>query len=130
MRRSPILLVDAAVNLILGVLLVTFPSSIVGLLGVPQTDATFYPSILGAVLLGIAVALVVEYVRTSPGAVGLGLVGAVSINLIAAIFLAGWLLSAKLAIPLRGQIFLWVLAAGLVVISIAELLLTRKRTGQ
>jgi hypothetical protein len=40
MRSSKILILDAFINLVLGVLLTTFPRSVVDLLGVPQTDAT------------------------------------------------------------------------------------------
>jgi hypothetical protein len=126
MRSSKILLLDSVINLVLGVLLATFPKSIVGLLGVPHSDATFYPSLLGAVLIGIGIALLIEYFRKPAGSVGLGLGGAIAINLCGALFLAGWLLSGKLEIPLRGQVFLWALAVGLVVISLAELALSRE----
>ena len=121
MRSSKILLVDALINLILGVLLAAFPRNVVELLGVPDTDAAFYPSILGAVLIGIAVALVVEYARSPTGPAGLGLHGAIAINLCGALFLVGWLLSGKLDILLRGEVFLWGLATLLVVISLVEL---------
>ena len=126
MRPSKILLVDSLINLILGGLLATFPKRIVELLGVPHADATFYPSILGAVLIGIGVALVIEYLRKPTGPAGLGLYGAVAINLCGALFLAGWLLSGKLEILLRGRVFLWGLAAVLIVISFAELFLSRE----
>ena len=121
MRPSKLLLVDAAINLILGVLLATFPRSVVDLLGVPHSDATFYPSILGAVLIGIGVALVVEYLRKPTGPAGLGLHGAIAINLCGALFLAGWLLSGRLDIPPRGQVFLWAVVAVLTAISVLEL---------
>jgi hypothetical protein len=126
MRRSGILLIDATINLILGVLLATFPRSVVEALGVPDTDATFYPSILGAVLIGIGVALVIEYLRKPTAPAGLGLYGAIAINLCGAVFLVGWLLIGKLEIPVRGQAFLWSLAAVLIVISLVELVLSRK----
>jgi len=125
MRPSKILLVDAVINLILGILLAIFPKSVVEALGVPTTDATFYPSILGAVLIGIGVALVIEYRRKPSGPAGLGLYGAIAINLCGAAFLVGWLLSGKLEIPLRGQAFLWGLAVVLIVISVVELVFSR-----
>ena len=112
MRPSKMLVVDALINLVLGVLLATFPRSVVYVLGVPETDVTFYPSILGAVLIGIGVALLIEYFRRPTGPAGLGLQGAISINLCGALFLVGWLLSGHLGIPFRGQVFLWSLAAG------------------
>jgi cation transport ATPase len=125
MHSSKLLLLDAVINLILGVLLATFPKTVVDFLGVPDTDTTFYPSILGAVLVGIGVALVIEYFRRSTGAAGLGLHGAIAINLCGALFLVGWLLIGNLEIPLRGHVFLWSLAAVLIVISVAELVRSR-----
>jgi hypothetical protein len=121
MRPSNILLVGAVINLMLGILLAIFPKSVVEAPGVPTTDATFYPSILGAVLIGIGVALVVERLRKPTGPAGLGLYGAIAINLCGALFLVGWLLSGKLEIPFRGQAFLWALAVLLIVISLVEL---------
>ena len=121
MRSSRILLADAAINLVMGALLATFPRTVVEALGVPDTDTTFYPSILGAVLIGIGVALVIEYVRKPTGPTGLGLYGAIAINLCGATFLIGWLLSGKLEIPFRGQAFLWALAVVLIAISLVEL---------
>ena len=95
---SPDILMDAeypillrATRLHLGVLLAAFPESVVDLLGVPASSTKFYPSILGAVLIGIAVALVIEYVRRPTRPAGLGLCGAIAINLCGAVFLIGWL---------------------------------------
>ena len=52
MKRSALLMADAIINLVLGVLLLFFPPALVRLLGLPQTEQSFYPSILGAVLFG------------------------------------------------------------------------------
>ena len=110
----------------MGVLLATFPKSVVDLLGVPDTDTTFYPSILGGVLIGIGIALVIEYRRRPGKPAGLGQYGAVAINLCGALFLVGWLLSGRLESPLRGLVFLWGLAAVLVAISLVEVVLNRE----
>jgi hypothetical protein len=126
MKASKLLLFDAFINLILGALLAAFPKNVVDSLGVPDSNTKFYPSILGAVLLGIGVALLVEYFRRPTGPAGLGLHGAIAINLCGAMFLVGWLLSGNLEIPLRGQVFLWSLAVLLIIISILEL--TRSRS--
>ena len=125
MKRSKLLIVDSVINLVLGVLLIVFPAKVVELLGLPTVEHGFYRSVLGGVLVGIGVALLVEYVR--PGRlVGLGLGGAVCINLCGAVVLAGWLLFGGLSIPVRGQIVLWSLVAVLIGISTVELL-THKR---
>lgn len=118
MSTSVLLTVDAVVNLVLGAMLVFFPAPLVAALGVPGSGSSFYPSMLGAVLLGIGVALLLERRR---GRGGLGLLGAITINLIAGGVLAAWLLWGSLALPLRGRVVLWVLVVILIGVSAAEL---------
>jgi len=129
MNKSLLLLIDAVVNLVLGILLMWFPAKVVQVLGIPQSDQVFYPSILGAVLIGIAVALILER-RRSPGSpVGLGLGGAICINLIGAAVLAAWLLIGDLQLPLRGYLVLWSLVVILVGVSAAEIIVHNARGG-
>jgi hypothetical protein len=114
---SKILLsIDCIVNLVLGVLLLLFPMGVIDFLGLPQANTSFYPSILGAVLFGIGLALFSELVGYVRHFRGLGLGGAILINLVGSIVLIIWLLSGALSIPLKGQIILW--AIGLIVFSI------------
>jgi len=120
MNRDTLLKVDAAVNLILGVLLMAFPAKLIKALGVPMADPSFYPTILGGVLFGIGLALLIECYRKSSRFVGLGLGGAIAINLCGGLVLAAWLISDRLTLPLRGQIFLWSLVVLLVGISLLE----------
>jgi hypothetical protein len=118
-----LLLIDAIINLLLGVLLIFFPSSLVDALGVPTAASAFYPSILGAILFGIGVALLVQ---RSIGD-GLGLCGAISINLCGGIVLGLWIVYGDLELPFRGLIFLWALVVILVGISTIEILASRRR---
>ena len=120
-RRSKLLLLDALVNLSLGLLLLIFPASVVRFLGVPPVESAFYPSVLGGVLLGVGVALMVEYRWRAKGFAGLGLAGAVCINLVAGAVLAGWLFFGRLGIPARGRLFLWAIVTMLVIVSFAEI---------
>ena len=106
MNRKKVLFVDAFINLILGILLLIFSQTIVDILGVPSTEQHFYPNILGGVLIGIGVALLIECYRKSDAFVGLGLGGAVSINMCGGIVLALWLLFGNLIIPATGKLFL------------------------
>ncbi len=122
MMHRTILIVDALINLILGLLLVFFPPAVVEWLGVPPTDQPFYASVLGGVLIGIALALLVEIFRSPGGLIGLGLGGAISINLCGGAVLAIWLLGGGLDLPLRGRVFLWGLVGLLVGVSLSELL--------
>jgi hypothetical protein len=121
MDNSTLLLVDAAINLILGVFLLAFPSRLVAWLGIPDTPTRFYPNILGAVLFGIGLALLIEREEPRNWPTGLGIGGAVAINLCGGIVLALWLIFGKLSIPIRGRIVLGVLDLLLFGISIFEL---------
>jgi hypothetical protein len=122
-----VLVVDAAINLVLGFLLLIFSDGVVRLLGVPDAERYFYPNILGGVLFGIGIALLVEAFGKPGGLVGLGLGGAIAINLCGGLTLAAWLIFGALEIPVGGRIFLWGLVVVLVGISSVELLVHRKR---
>jgi hypothetical protein len=113
-----LLLVDAIINLGLGMLLLVFPRPLVTALGIPTAESVFYPSILGAVLFGIGIALLLQRSRAN----GLALKGAASINLCGGIILGLWLLFGGLHLPLRGLILCWGLAVILVGISAIEIL--------
>jgi len=122
MSRKVTLLADAAINAVLGGLLLLFPF-VSDILGVPHTDTLFYPTILGGVFTGIAVALVIEALkREQSHFTGLGLIGAICINLCGGIVLTYWLLFGNLVLPLQGAVFLWVLAGMLLVINVFELI--------
>lgn len=120
-RRSrleeALLLGDALVNFLLGVLLLLYPEPFIAAIGVPSTNVLFYPTLLGALLFGIGVALVVEYYRDALGVGGLGLGGALAVNVVAGLALLGWLVSGELTLPGFGSTFLWLLVGGLVVLS-------------
>lgn len=109
--ENALLAIDAAVNILLGLLLLTYPANIVETLGLPKTDNTFYPGILGAVLIGIGAALLLERFSSTARGKGLGLGGAVVINLCGGLALAGWLVLGGLEVPARGHIVLWALVA-------------------
>jgi hypothetical protein len=113
------LLIDGLINLGLGVALLSF-TVVAGWLGIPDAANAFYPTILGAVLFGIGIALLIECGRGDSEVVGLGLGGAIAINLSGGVVLTAWLLFGDLALPLRGKVILWALALCLVVISLVE----------
>ena len=131
MRVSRVLVVDAVINLILGFLLlmlIPFPAQLTRLLGVPPVKQAFYPSIMGGVFIGIALALFIEAFRERPqGLVGLGLGGAIAINLCGGLVLMGWLIFGRLEIPIHGQFLLWTIAATLVVISSLEVVVHSRK---
>jgi hypothetical protein len=125
MRHRGLLTADAIVNLVLGVLLLLawpYGEPLTRWLGVPAPGNAFYASILGAVLVGIGIALLIERRRAFHLApVGLGLGGAIAINLCGGIVLAAWLLFGGLKLPMRGWIVLGAIDATLLAISAFEL---------
>jgi hypothetical protein len=122
MSRSPLLIVDGSLNLMFGVLLLVFPRWLVDVLGIPAAEVAFYASVLGGVLVGIGIALLIECVRRQTRPAGLGLAGAMAINVCVGLTLAGWLVFGRLDIPTRGYAVLWIVVALALGISIVELL--------
>ena len=121
-KHKTLLVIDAIINLVLGVLLLFFPAGVVELLGLPLTNTNFYPSILGAVLFGIGVALLIERYGASKNIRGLGLGGAIAINICGAGVLLLWLLIAPFNIPLRGIVILWSIAIIVLIIGFVEII--------
>jgi len=116
--RRPLLLADALINLLLGALLLVYPRWLVEALGMPEVATTFFPNVLGGVLLGIGLALLISY---GGGAQALGLDGAIAINLCGAGVVVAWLVIAPHAIPPRGKITLWIIALTVIGIGLVEL---------
>ena len=119
--RNELLTIDGIINLVLGVLLIAFPAGVVRALGIPGGESAFYANILGGVLFGVGVALLIERFRPPLKAVGLGLGGAVSINLGGGLVLASWLVLGRLELSTFGVIALWTLVLLLVGLSMIEL---------
>ena len=119
--RTELLTIDGVFNVLLGVVLVWYPLSVADALGLPASGRPFFASVLGGVLFGIGVALLVERFRRRTDFIGLGLGGAVAINLCGAVVLAAWLSGSSLALTALGRFLLWTLAALLVGLSLLEL---------
>jgi hypothetical protein len=115
-----IILVDSIINLFLGVVLLAYSKPVIDLFGLPKSELNFYPNILGAILSGIGIALLIEYKRKG-AFIGLGLGGAISINMMGGIVLFIWLVFGSLIIPIKGKIILWILDILLIGISSLEL---------
>lgn len=128
---NKLLRIDAVINFLLGILLlltIPFPKQLSAFLGVPTIEQGFYPSIMGGVFVGIGISLLLESYRQKHNQmIGLGLAGAITINLCGGLVLLGWLLFGNLNLPLRGIIFLWIIAIILVGISSVELINLRNK---
>ena len=121
-KQRILLLSDAIINLLLGLLLLLFPAGLLTYLGLPSTDTFFYTSILGGVIFGIGVALGLEWLSLPEGIRGLGLAGAITINLCGGGTLLFWLIFGNLDIPIRGQMTLWIVAIVVLGIGLLEIL--------
>lgn len=121
-KHAILLTIDGIINLVLGILLLLFPFGMAEILGVPQSNVNFYPTILGAVIFGIGIALLIERYGNTRNIRGLGLGGAIAINICGAIALIIWLVSTPLDIPLRGYVILWSVAIIVLVVGIVEIL--------
>ena len=119
--QSGLLGIDAVVNLVIGGLLLLFPAGFLDILGLPQVSHHFYTSILGAVVFGIGLALLVDLFGAGRGIRGLGLAGAITINLCGGGALLFWLLFHPFDIPARGQAVLWSVAIVVLGIGVVEL---------
>jgi hypothetical protein len=127
-RRSALLTADAVINITLGAPLALFPRSVISFLGLPVPETPFYASILGAVLVGVGLALVVQRFCGSQRIAGLGLAGAITINACGGIVLMIWLIGGGLALPVRGHVVLWCIAVIVLGIGTIELIvLARQR---
>ena len=122
--RRTILAIDAVINLLLGSALVLGPAGLIGLLGLPDGGEFFYTTVLGAVLIGIGIALLLAVRSYS----GLGLLGAIAINLCGSMAVGLWLLLGPEALSSRGVAVLWAVAVGVFGMAVAELMAKPWRT--
>jgi hypothetical protein len=118
--KARLLELDGIGNVVLGLALVIIPREVSQFLGLAPTGGTLYAVVLGAVFVGIGVALFVHRFRPSAG--GLGLAGATSINLVFGVALAGWLVFGEVNLLARGALILWVSVVLLFGISLVEIL--------
>jgi hypothetical protein len=108
------------VNLALGLALIFFPVGLPTAVGLPIPSTSFYASILGAVLVGIGLALLVQRFWGPSRMAGLGVEGAIAINLCGGGALMGWLVAGDLSIPMRGYLLLWAVAMLVLTIGLTE----------
>ena len=125
--RKEFLTVDGVVNLVLGVFLLWYPDSVIDSLGLPNEGRPFFANILGAVLFGVGLALLIESWRPPLRITGLGLGGAIAINLCGGAVLAAWLLTGMADLTPFGQVALWALVVALVGLSAVELYIHLRR---
>ena len=117
-----LLLADALLFLSMGAILAIVPAGTIAALGLPAGQPGFYRRLLGAALIGIGLAAMMDAL---PGGLsGLGLDGAIAVNLCVALGLAVLLLTGARKSPARGKRLLWLLVLVLLGLSAVDSLLT------
>ncbi len=120
MQKSLLLEIDGIVNLMFGLVLILLPRNLLAAIGLPIDGSMFYAVVLGVVLTGIGVALFLERHGRNAGVSGLGLEGAIVINVLGALGVIWMLLFGEMQIPIGGRIALWVVAGGVLAIALLE----------
>lgn len=115
---NQLLFLEAVLKGAAGIILVLLPGVAIKALGLAQTPTYFWPRMLGAVLLGMSVASVLE--GSLRAKAGLGLSGSIAINLAAIFVLGSHLILARTAPTKRGRLTLWLLVIVLAALSLAE----------
>ena len=101
-----------------GLVLLIAPLTVISILGLPGTASRFWPRLLGAVLIGLAIATFIE--GWLPGSRGLSLAGCIAINLVSAGTIAADLILGSPKLPGRGRFLLWLIVAILLSMSLVE----------
>lgn len=114
-----LLWIETLLKLSGGIVLIAMPRLAIKLLGLPFGDNAFWPRLLGGVLIGLAGAFYME--GAVAGSKGLGLGGAILINLAAAGAVAGHIVLNRSSGASRGRLILWLLVALLFLLSLIEI---------
>lgn len=114
-----LLSIETILKLAGGLALLLIPGTLAKAFGLPRDPSGFWPRLLGATLIGLAAATFIEgWVRNTHG---LGLAGALSINLAMAGGIMALLLLGKAAPTRRGRVLLWLIFSVLVLLALFEL---------
>ena len=116
---NQLLFAEAVLKCAGGFILVLMPGLAIRFLGLPKAATNFWPRMLGAVLLGLAIATLIE--GSLRASTGLGLAGSIAINLSTVAVLGSMLILGSVTSTKRGRIVLWCLIIMLTVLSLAEL---------
>jgi hypothetical protein len=76
--------------------------------------------------VGIGIALFLEWRRKKSDCVGMGISGAIIVNICASLALLVWLTFGDLPIPLRGKLILWGLIVIILGVTITEIIYVKK----
>lgn len=116
---SQLLWLELIASAAFGSLLLLVPRTFARVLGLPPVAEPFWPRVLGAVLVGLAAATLLE--TDVAGKSGLGLVGHIAINMAIVLALLGLLIMGHASPTRRGRVMILLAIALLTVLSLVEL---------
>lgn len=125
---SQLLWIEVCIKLIAGLALAAAPRGFARLLGLPSANDPFWPRLLGAVLIGLAAASLIE--GRNPGAGGLGLAGSIAVNLASAVAIIALLVLGQAGTTKRGRLLLALTATLLVLLSLVEIAHAGPKSGE
>lgn len=99
--KNRLLTVEVIINLALGILLLFF--AMTKALDLPKVEANFYINMLGAVSFGIGIVLLLGRFSDQLHVRGLGIAGAIAINLFGVGMLITWLMFGNLNLSTGGK---------------------------
>jgi hypothetical protein len=102
-----------------GLILALIPGSAARMLGMPASGSGFWPRLVGALLIGIAAALLLQ--GSFPNVRTIAPAGLIAINLAGAAMLVALLVLKRASQTRRGRILLWVVASSLALLSLVEI---------
>jgi hypothetical protein len=114
-----LLWIECLFKLSVGVMLMLGPRVLARVLGLPPAESPFWPRVLGGLLTGVAAAAFIE-VKLKAGS-GLGLGGAIGINLAGVAILVSLLILGQTGPHRRGRAVLWILSGVLATLALVEI---------
>ena len=117
--KDLVLWIDVVARLTLGGLLVMVPRMTATTLGLPKVAETFWPRMLGVLLLALAVGTAID--GRWPGKGGPTLGGLVTLNIAGAFALATTLVVGQLDLPRRGRLLLWLAVLATALLALFQL---------
>ena len=109
---------ELALKFACGLVLLSVPLTVIKILGLPKSETAFWPRLLGALLIGLAIATYMD--ASARLGHGLGLAGSMVLNFSASFALFCMLVLGESATR-RGRALLWALACGLLVLALVEI---------
>ncbi len=114
-----LLWIETVLKLSGGLALSLAPLLVIKALGLPPSQSTFWPRLLGAILIGLGAATLLQ--GASSDARALGLAGCIVINLTSAAMITVLAVLGAASATRRGTAVLWTLVVVLVVLSLFEI---------